>query len=73
MGVFIKERITNLLKQNELTEESEKKSFYYLVRKMVNADFIDNMDIVRMKFDLSKGDQLTESKAVFFERLLKDD
>ena len=69
---LIKERLITLFKECEMIEESEKKSYFYLVRKMINADFIDNLDIIRIKFSIEKDGKLTEDRSVLFERLLKE-
>ena len=72
MSRFIKDRILFLLSESELNEEDEKKKYFYLLRKMINADFIDNLDVVRMRFRMEKENKLSESKKLFFDRLLKE-
>jgi hypothetical protein len=68
----VKERIKILLFESEMNDECEKKSFYYLIRKMMNADFIDNLDIHKIKYTLEKEDKLTENRKVFFDRIMKE-
>ena len=72
MANFIKNRIKTLISENDLTEETEKMSFYYLVRKMVNSDFMDNLDIARIRYALEKEEKITEDKRQLFERIIKD-
>jgi hypothetical protein len=69
MSNYIRSRITLLLKEFELIEEEEKKNFFYLVRKFANADFLNQLDIARMKFVLEKENKLNEHKSVLFTRL----
>ena len=72
MSSYVKDRILFLLYESDLIEEEEKKKYFYLIRKMINADFIDNLDVVRMRFKMEKENKLNESKKLFFDRLLKE-
>lgn len=72
MGEFIRDRLVTLISDCELIEESEKKAYFYLIRKMINADFMNNLDIVRIKFTLEKNGMFTEERKILFERLTQE-
>jgi hypothetical protein len=72
MGEFIRDRLVTLISDCELIEESEKKAYFYLIRKMINADFMNNLDIVRIKFILEKNGMFTEERKILFERLTQE-
>jgi hypothetical protein len=55
-----------------LVDESEKKAYFYLIRKMINADFMNNLDIIRMKFILEKNGKFTEETRILFDRLMQE-
>jgi hypothetical protein len=72
IGYFVKDRLITLISDSEMVEESDKKCHFYLVRKMINADFLDNLDLVRMKFSLEKEGKLTEERKKLFDRLMQE-
>lgn len=72
MGEFIRDRLVTLISDCELIDESEKKAYFYLIRKMINADFMNNLDIVRIKFILEKNGMFTEERKILFERLTQE-
>lgn len=55
-----------------MAEESERKTFYYLIRKMITADFMSNLDLVQMQFALQKEELLTENRKLLFNRIIAD-
>jgi hypothetical protein len=72
MGEFIRDRLLTVISDCDMVEESDKKSYFYLIRKMINADFMDNLDIVRMKFKLEKDGKFTEERKVLFDRIMQE-
>jgi hypothetical protein len=69
---YIKERVFSLIQDCDLYEESDKKSFYYLVRKMENADLINRLDIVQIKMKIEKEAKFTQEREILFNRLLNE-
>lgn len=70
MSEFIKERVKSLISESEMEEETEKRSFYYLIRKLTNADFLNNLDIVNIKYALQNEGKMNENRKALFDRLM---
>jgi len=72
MEKYIVERIKKLIIEIDLKEENENKSFYNLLRRMVDCSFMDNLDIVRLTYDLEKEEKITENIRELFQKITSE-
>ena len=57
MSIHMKERIISLLKQTELSEENEIVIYANLIKKMVDSEFLNRVDVSQMKFIIQFRDE----------------
>jgi len=62
MSIHMKDRIINLLKQSESIEENEIVIYSNLIKKMVDSDFLNRIDISHMRFIIQKEKKFDEKK-----------
>ncbi len=62
MSLYIRERIITLLKDSELNEETEIVLYANLIKKMMDSDFLNKIDVAHIRFRIQKEKKFDEKK-----------